>query len=125
MVDESNNLKLQPMKKFYSLSGFVFIFITIIILGLDSCKKEKHDPDYCTTNWYTTLESQITAVTNAAMAYGLDQTTANCNAYKSALSSYIDALEPFGECSQFSAETRAQWQQMIDESRADLASACQ
>lgn len=112
------------MKKFYSLSGIALIFITIIVLGLDSCKKEKHDPDYCTSNWYASLETEINALTNAAFTYGTDPTTANCTSYKSALSKYIDALEPFGDCNQLSAENKAQWQDMIDEARADLSAAC-
>jgi hypothetical protein len=103
----------------------LFCFLIILsFLGVGSCKKKAVDPDYCSSNWATTIQSQITAVSNAATAYGINPTTTTCNALKAAYVNYIDALEPFSKCTLWVASTKTQWQNMIDEARAELPTLC-
>jgi hypothetical protein len=103
----------------------LFCFLIILsFLGVGSCTKKAVDPDYCSTNWTTTIQSQLTAVSNAAAAYAYNPSTTTCNAFKAAYTAYIDALEPFSKCSLWAATTKAQWQNMIDEARAELPNLC-
>jgi hypothetical protein len=103
----------------------LFYFLIILsFLGIGSCKKKATDPDYCSTAWTTTIQDELTAISNAAAAYGNNPTTTTCNALKAAYEDYIDALEPFGNCTLWSATTMAQWQDMIDEARAELPTLC-
>jgi hypothetical protein len=103
----------------------LFCFLVIIsFLGLDSCKKKSVDPDYCSTNWTTTIQSELNAVSNAAAAYGTNPTTTTCNTLKAAYNNYINALEPFSNCTLWTASTKTQWQNMIDEARAELPTLC-
>lgn len=63
---------------------------------------------------------------SAALTYSSSPTTANCNAYKASISAYIDALEPWGDCSLYATGTnKAEFDAAIAEARADLQDACQ
>lgn len=106
------------------MNKLILLPIVVILLGLGSCKKKSQDPDYCSTNWYTEIQDELTAVSNAGMAYGNNPTTATCTSYKAALTKYIDALEPWGECTNLTAAQKADFDDSIDEARADLANAC-
>ena len=113
-----SNLNLSAMTR-------LFCFLIVLsFLGVGSCKKKAVDPDYCTTNWTTTIQTELTAVTNALTAYGTNPTITTCNALKAAYEDYIDALEPFSECTLWTATTKTQWQDMIDEARAELPTLC-
>lgn len=98
--------------------GFIII---ILFLGMGSCSKKSSDPDQCGTNWATTVSTKATAVYTAAMAYGLNATTATCNAYKTATQDYIKALEPFSNCSLWSTQDKESFTTAINGAKADLA----
>jgi hypothetical protein len=100
------------------------ISIILFLLTLGSCKKKNTEPDICNTAWTTQVQTQLTDLTNKATIYAATPTTANCNAFKAAYQAYIDALEPFGNCSIWTATEKAQWQNAIAEARADLTTAC-
>jgi hypothetical protein len=101
------------------------ILIVLSFLGIDSCKKDDPEPDYCTSSWYSTLSDEINVMTNAAMAYISNPNPTTCTAYKNAMQKYIDALEPFDKCTLWTAQDKEEWQSSINEARADLATACQ
>lgn len=94
---------------------FVLSFI-----GLGSCKKK--EDDVCGTNWLTALSSKITAVTNTALAYAMNQTTANCSAYKRACQDYVNALQPYSNCTVWTGTTKAEWQEAINDTQAEINS---
>ena len=103
----------------------VFCFVIILsFLGFGSCKKKATDPDYCNTAWATSLQPEITAFTNALATYTNDPTTANCNAYKAAFQDYIDALEPFGNCTAWSAQDKADWEEALADAEAEISTLC-
>jgi len=102
----------------------LLIITTLVVLS--SCKKdEKEDPNYCGTVWAESVQDELTAVTNAAMTYAQDQTTANCNAYKTAYQNYLNALEPFGKCSAWTAQQKADLQSAIDNAQNELDNLCE
>ena len=111
--------KNQTMKKLLSM------LIILSFLGLGACKKEKSDPDYCTTTWATQLNDELTVVMTTAMAYSSNPTTTTCNAYKAAMQAYIEALRPFENCTLWTLQQKAEFADALDEAEADLATACQ
>ena len=86
------------------------------ILGFVTCKKESDDPAICNSDWDIETEAEYDALLNAYTAYAADMTPANCNAYKAAFLSYINALKPFLECASWSTADRQEVQELIDES---------
>jgi hypothetical protein len=102
------------------------LLIIVTLVGLSSCKKdENNDPEYCGTAWASAVQDEITALTNAAMTYGQEPTTENCNAYKAAGQAYIDALEPYDKCSLWTVQQKTEWKNAIDEAKAELNDLCQ
>lgn len=103
-------------KRFYLVA-----FIAIIFLGFSSCNK-KDDPgeQACSGLWATELQDEVTAWTNAAIAYGSNPSVANCNAYKASAQAYLNALEPYGECTTLTGTERTQWEQALGEAQQSI-----
>jgi hypothetical protein len=80
------------------------LFIAILSLAVTtSCSKDNDDDgpeDLCGVNWSPAVELQdeLNALSAAINAYGLDPTTANCNAYKQAYLDYLNAIKEWEEC---------------------------
>lgn len=98
----------------------ICILIVFSFVGLGSCKKK--EADVCDTNYLVALSSQSAAMINAAMAYGLNQTTATCSAYKKALQDYVSALQPYANCSVWTGVTKAEWQEDLNDTQAEINS---
>jgi hypothetical protein len=91
------------------------LLAVIAILGLSSCKKESNDPAICNSNWETETEAEYDALFAAYNVYANDMSVVNCNAYKQAYVDYIEALEPYLECSSWSAADLEELQDGIDD----------
>jgi hypothetical protein len=104
----------------------IFLALVTIYLGSVSCGKNNADvdPAYCSRVWTTEVQDELNALITAGTAWSSNQTTANCNAYKAAYSAYIKALEPFGNCSGWTGQTREAWRNALDEARAELNNLC-
>lgn len=100
-------------------------FIVVSFLGLGSCSKKVTDPDYCNTAWTTQAQTEITAVSNAAIVYATDPSAANCKSYKAAYQSYINKLEPYGKCSLMSAQQKTAFEDALADAKSDLSTLCQ
>ena len=99
------------MKKYFLLTICAFA-----ISFSPSCKDDKEECAQTASQ----LSDKITAMSNAAIAYGMNQTTANCNAYKSAAQAYINAAQPLANCPQLSASERAAYQQAINDAQDEI-----
>lgn len=107
------------------MTRLICLLIVLSFLGFGSCKKKSADADFCGTSWTTKLADKVTAMSNAATAYLSSPSTTTCTAYKASISAYIDALEPYGDCSLYATGTnKAQFDAAIAELRADLQDAC-
>ena len=107
------------------MKKITLLTVLFILIGIGSCKKKESNPGYCSTNWATALNDEINSFTAAAIAYSTNPTAENCSAYKAALSDYIDALEPWGNCPAYASGTnKAQFDDAIANARADLQNAC-
>ena len=103
----------------------VLCFLLVVsFLGMGSCKKKTTDPDYCGTARATQLSAEVNALSVAAQNYGTNPTTENCNAFKAAYQEYLDALEPFTNCTAWTAEQKNDLQDEIDEAEAELSTLC-
>jgi hypothetical protein len=102
---------------------FVFIFCFTVLFS--SCSKD-NDANVlpCSTAWAADLQNEFTAISNAAAAFALDQSAANCSNLKAAYQDYIDALKPYGNCATLTGQNRADWQKALDEAEADVNSIC-
>lgn len=103
------------------LFGFVLAFV------FSSCGEDEEETKSVNCdNFAVVLKEETDAVTNAAMAYGTDPSSANCNAYVDALTNYLEAVEPFVEkCGD--DESFAQWKDAIDQFetiKSQISAAC-
>ena len=92
---------------------FFTLFLAFSVLGFWTCKKD-NKTDACSGAWASELSTQINAVSDALQVYSTNPTPANCNAYKSAMQSYLDALAPYGNCATLTGQDRAAWQSALD-----------
>ena len=106
------------------LSNHLIIVFCFTLL-VTSCSKDGDGVVPCSTAWATDLQAEFIAITNAATAYGTDQSDANCNALKSAYQNYINVLKPYGNCATLTGQSRADWQEAINDAEADVATLCQ
>ena len=65
-------------------------------------------------NYLAELQTEINAVNAAGQAYNNDPSNANCEAYRSALLTYIDALRDLEDCARDAGQVQ-DWQQSLDE----------
>lgn len=94
------------------------MFLCLLVLGFSpSCKDDEED---CAAT-AAGLSDELTAMQNAALAYGLNPTTATCNAYRDATNAYLDEARDLVNCPGLSATERAQYQQSIDDAEVELA----
>jgi hypothetical protein len=96
----------------------------LAFLGLSSCKKDSNSPANCSANWAVEVQDEITALSNAAMAYSSGPTAETCIAYKNAYQDYIDVLKPLKNCATYTAQQKADLQQAIDEAEDDISTLC-
>ena len=74
-----------------------------------------------TLSWATEVESELNVLFEAALSYGTDPTTANCQRYKDAFSDYIDALEGLDNCvAGLSAADRKDYNDALDDAEEEL-----
>lgn len=96
------------------------LFLSMTVLGLWTCDKDNNNGTPCSTAWASELANELEAMMNAAQAYGLNPTVANCNAYKEAAQDYVDALEPYGNCATLTGQDRVAWQNAVDNAQQEL-----
>jgi hypothetical protein len=98
----------------------IALLAMIAMIGLSSCKKESSDPAICNLDWDTETETEYDALVTAYTTYAGNMTVANCNAYKSAFTTYINALKPFLECESWSEADKQELQGVIDQAEATM-----
>jgi hypothetical protein len=102
---------------------FFLVLMVFVILGTNSCKNKADDlVDDCGTVWATEVQDELNAWSNAAAAYGANQTPANCNAYKAAAQAYLNALEPYRNCAAITGAQRTQWEQALASAQQSINS---
>jgi hypothetical protein len=96
---------------------FCSLFLFILVL---SCSKS--DPiDKCSDSTFgVEFQAELKSISDAATLYGNSPTPANCNAFKSAYTNYVKALEDWEDCAKL-ANVSVDWKQAIDQARVSIA----
>ncbi|MDW3652314.1 MAG: hypothetical protein R8P61_34880 [Bacteroidia bacterium] len=100
------------MKTLKNLSILAFLLLAFSAI---SCN-QTNNPITC--NYAAELQDEATALSNAAAAYGMDQSSANCEAYRQAFMDYLDEAEKLDDC--VISSERAAYRQAIDDTQASL-----
>lgn len=95
------------------------LLLMLGVIGIWSCGGDD-DPAGCSTAWASELANEVSAMSAAAQAYGLDPSVANCNAYKNACQDYVDALEPYGNCATLTGQSRTDWQNALNDAQQQI-----
>ena len=103
----------------------IFYFPALILLSLISLSGcgdgDNDEPSGCNSfNWSVELNDELTDLTTAISNFAQNPTEANCNSYRQALLTYVDALRPYGNCQGLTGQNRVEWQKLIDEDEEDL-----
>ncbi|MEM6802781.1 MAG: hypothetical protein AAF696_15335 [Bacteroidota bacterium] len=89
--------------------------ICLLLLSLNySCEESVA----ATCNYTQELQNETEAVSAAAAAYGQDQSTANCEAYRQAYLDFLDAAEKLDNC--VPSSERDAYRQSIDAAQQSL-----
>ncbi len=89
-------------------------------MTFSSCDKDGDGNNNTCANWAADTQDETNAVTAAAQAYGANPTTANCNAFKDAYQSYIDAMEGHRNCAGLAGQARADWEAALNAAQTSL-----
>ena len=108
------------------MRNILTLLVILTLLGLSSCKKDKgsNDPSICAGTWAQQVMDEVDAMSTALSAYISDPSQENCIAYKNALQDYVDALDPYLECSAWTAEQRAELQSELEDSEDQISQLC-
>jgi hypothetical protein len=106
------------------MPNILIVSIVILFLGFLSCKSDEEKLAACSLAWASELQDELNDISTASAAYFNDPSTANCTAYTSAYEAYIDALEPYGQCSALTGQNRTAWEQAIQDARESLDTIC-
>lgn len=106
------------------MKKILLFFIIVSFLGIEACKKDATDPDFCGTAWATQVTTEVNALSNAAIAYSTTPNTTTCNAYKAAYQAYLDAMEKFLDCSLWTSLQKTELENAIEEAENDLDGLC-
>ena len=90
-----------------------------IVMAVGCSKDDNPLNDGCgNTAWSQKVSKEITAFSNAAVAYSDDPTSSNCLSYKAAAEGYLNALENVRLC--VPTVSKAEFQQSIDEAKQEI-----
>lgn len=100
---------------------FKFVVLASLVMAISACSDDNplNPLGACASGaWATEVTNESAALSAAAQAYDDDPTVANCNAYKAAGTSYLDALDDAQGC--VVAGTRAAFDQAVDEAQGEI-----
>lgn len=98
-----------------------YTVLASIILSISACSDDNplNPLGACASgSWATEVTNESAALTTAAQAYTDDPTVANCNAYKTAGTNYLDALEDARGC--VIGATQSAFNQAVNEAQAEI-----
>jgi hypothetical protein len=98
---------------------FFLFFLMFAATSFWGCKDD-NDAAPCSAAWASEVVDEVNAMSAAAQAYALNPTSATCNAYKQAAQAYVDALEPYGNCSALTGQSRTDWQNTVNNAQQEI-----
>jgi hypothetical protein len=99
---------------------FFFSLIIAFSLGMVACNNDDGGSNDCGDfNFGLALQAESQTLADAATLYGMNPTTANCEAYKQAFRDYLDAARGLENCADLSGQ-RDEYLQAIDQAEQNL-----
>lgn len=92
------------------------LFLCLIVSLFFSISCEEAAVVSC--NYAVELQDEVTTLSNAASAYGQDQSAANCEAYRQAFLDYLEEAEKLDNC--VLGGDRVDYLKAIEDTRASL-----
>ena len=103
------------------MKNFLILFVAFFTLALSTgCGKDDvSSPSGCDASVFNQdINPKLTAWQEAASTYANDQSVANCNAYKSTGSAFLESIRSYENCASLYTQS---WRDAVDEAQADLA----
>lgn len=100
---------------------FIFLLFlgTAVFVGCNDDDNDLNDGP-CSVAWAVSVQDEASALANASQAYGQNATVQNCNNYKAAAQAYLDALEPYNNCTELTGTNKQDWQAAINAARESI-----
>ncbi|MBK6389066.1 MAG: hypothetical protein KA109_07495 [Saprospiraceae bacterium] len=96
-----------------------YILFLAMALAHMNCSKSNNATCAKNFSWQQELSAETSALTQAASAYGQNPTPANCAAYKTAGTNYLNKADDVQSCAT-AAGQGAEFNQAIDQARQSL-----
>ena len=97
-----------------------YFILLALVLSIFGCTKKNNKIDcHSGFNLYTVTADEIQNLSSAAVVYSQDPSPTNCENYKNALSTYVDALEKYETCALEFGYTD-DWKEAIQQSRESV-----
>lgn len=104
----------------FSIKIKCFFVVSSLVIVMSGCSKSDKKVDcHSGFNLYSVTENEVEAFSSAAIDYVSDPSTANCNRYRNALSSYVNALEKYEKCALEFGHIE-DWKLFIQEARESI-----
>ncbi len=100
--------------------SIIVLFLFLIVAVVSSCSKDEEKNAPCSAAWANELTDEINAFSAAAQTYAGNPTQENCIAYRQAAQAYLDALEPYGDCTLLTGQDRTSWQNALEEAQESV-----
>lgn len=78
----------------------------------------------CYSSWANAYSQSIQQMSQAAQNYAMDQTTANCNAYKDAYQQFLNDVKPYQNCGAIPVTERQEFIEQIEEAEEEIDDLC-
>ena len=114
--------KFLPMN---SIKTPLLIAACFSILAVMSCNNNGTAvaPGCGSVGWGVEVEDELTALSNAGVAFGQDPSQANCEKYKDAYRAYIQALKDLDRCV-INSQERQEYLQALEDAEDALDNLC-
>jgi len=93
---------------------YSFLLIILSFAFITSCGS---DVDCDVNAFNNDIQSEFSKLESAANVYAQDPTDDNCKKFKDAAEDYLDAIESYGDCTEFD---QVQYQEALQQARDNL-----
>lgn len=108
------------MKTYYLTGKITILILAILLISIPSCKKDDNNVD-CAVGFSIggVVANEVSALSDAAVAYSSDPSKENCDRYVDALRDYFNALKSYEKCATEAGQL-AEFQAAVADAEKDL-----
>lgn len=104
------------------MKNLLLLFVAVLALSLSNgcSKSDPASPGGCDATLFNQeVNPKLSAWQDAATAFANDQSTANCNAYKSTGQAFLESIRSYENCTSIYTQS---WRDAVDNAQTELAS---